>query len=281
MYLMTSTRCGLSAKQLEREIGVSCPTAWRMLNLIRSQLMRQDETPLEGEVEVDETAGGGKIRAGDSAEGRQHVSTKMSRRPTIWAAVERGGRIKAQVVRSRSTVDIEPPIFRYVLPSSMIFTDEWLGYTSRTGFAAPITRCRASGFSRISTSTRGGTTSAATPPVPCLKRCWKGLRHERVGSDQGNPQSGVSARASGTVTAPGNQRATAVHPRGTKSGCLDQSDCSRGWSVSAGRLRPAGGATFLTIASKSLRLGDWNLQPCPGLLSPGALAGHLRPNPAS
>ena len=32
MYLMTSTRCGISAKQLERELGVSYRTAWRMMN---------------------------------------------------------------------------------------------------------------------------------------------------------------------------------------------------------------------------------------------------------
>ena len=30
MYLMTSTRCGISAKQLERELGVTYKTAWRM-----------------------------------------------------------------------------------------------------------------------------------------------------------------------------------------------------------------------------------------------------------
>ncbi len=37
MYLMTSTRCGISAKQLERELGVTYKTAWRMANLIREQ----------------------------------------------------------------------------------------------------------------------------------------------------------------------------------------------------------------------------------------------------
>src|SRR4029079_7994013 len=42
MYLMTSTRCGISAKQLERELGVTYKTAWRMANLIRTQLMTQD-----------------------------------------------------------------------------------------------------------------------------------------------------------------------------------------------------------------------------------------------
>lgn len=57
----------------------------------------------------------------------------MSRRPTIWAAVERGGRVRAHVVKSRGTLDVEAPIFQYVLPTSMIFTDEWKGYSERVG----------------------------------------------------------------------------------------------------------------------------------------------------
>src|ERR687886_1845439 len=60
MYLMTSTRCGISAKQLERELGVTYKTAWRMAKLIRQELMTQDEEPLSGKVEVDETYVGGK-----------------------------------------------------------------------------------------------------------------------------------------------------------------------------------------------------------------------------
>ena len=131
MYLMASTRCGISAKQLERELGVAYKTAWRMLNKIRNELMAQDATPLEGEVEVDETAGGGRVRASDRAKGFAHVRAKVSRRPTVWAAVERGGRVRAQVVKSRGTIDVEGPIFEYVLPSSMIFTDEWKGYSYR------------------------------------------------------------------------------------------------------------------------------------------------------
>jgi len=57
MYLMTSTRCGISAKQLERELGVTYKTAHRMLKKIRTELMHDmDDLPLSGDVEVDETA---------------------------------------------------------------------------------------------------------------------------------------------------------------------------------------------------------------------------------
>lgn len=62
IYMITSTRCGVSAKMLEREIGVSYRTAWRMLNLIRNQVMTDDGEPLRGDVEVDEASVDGKPR---------------------------------------------------------------------------------------------------------------------------------------------------------------------------------------------------------------------------
>ena len=54
IYLMSSTRCGISAKQLEREIGVTYKTAHRIFKQIRTLLAEDDGGPLDGDVEVDE-----------------------------------------------------------------------------------------------------------------------------------------------------------------------------------------------------------------------------------
>src|SRR5256886_9626732 len=60
MYLMASTRCGISAKQMERELGVTYKTAWRMFSKIRSLASDAERKapPLGGKgeaVEMDET----------------------------------------------------------------------------------------------------------------------------------------------------------------------------------------------------------------------------------
>src|SRR5438132_8148751 len=52
LYLMSSTRCGISAKQLERELGVEYRTAWRMFNKIRAHLMADDGAVFSGAVEA-------------------------------------------------------------------------------------------------------------------------------------------------------------------------------------------------------------------------------------
>jgi transposase len=128
IYLMSSTRCGISAKQLEREIGVTYKTAHRMFKQIRTLLSDSDGTPLSGEVEVDESAYGGKPRATHTREGTAYQ--RRSEQPTILAMVERGGRVRPKVIPDRTTRSIWATMKKHVLPSSMLFTDEWGAYES-------------------------------------------------------------------------------------------------------------------------------------------------------
>jgi transposase len=140
IYLMSSTRCGISAKQLEREIGVNYKTALRMLRQIRTYLMAQNEEPLSGEVEADETFMGGKPRLSDQRlckeRGWSPYTYAWARKPIVFGAVERGGRVHAEVVPNSRASVLEPKMKLFVLPGSIIFTDEHGGYNrlNRLGY---------------------------------------------------------------------------------------------------------------------------------------------------
>jgi transposase len=137
LYLMVSTRCGISAKQLERELGVTYKTAWRMFHLIRNELMTQDDEPLSGDVEMDETYIGGKPRAKDRATWAgmtpherkvavQHWSNQ--KKTTVFGMVERGGKVSAHVVPSRQRDTLMHHVETKVLPASVVYTDEAPAY---------------------------------------------------------------------------------------------------------------------------------------------------------
>ena len=128
IYLMSSTRCGISAKQLEREIGVTYKTAHRMFKQIRSLLSDEGDSPLSGKVEIDESAYGGKPRQSDTRAGIAYI--KRRNRPTMLAMVERKGRVRARVIGGRTSGFVKEQTDTHVLPSSMVYTDAWSGYAS-------------------------------------------------------------------------------------------------------------------------------------------------------
>ena len=65
MFLFTTSRHGVPAKELQRQLGVTYKTAWRMGHKIREYMADVDgDDPLDGHVEVDETMVGGKRKGG-------------------------------------------------------------------------------------------------------------------------------------------------------------------------------------------------------------------------
>jgi transposase len=130
MYLMSSTRCGISAKQIERELGVTYKCAWRMFNLIRNQLMGQDDgEPLKGVVEADETFVGGKPRAYSKRTREQHLAHKS----IVLGMVERDGHVRAQVIPFSGAGDIRPRVLENVKAGSKLYTDGLQVYRTMAG----------------------------------------------------------------------------------------------------------------------------------------------------
>jgi transposase-like protein len=134
MYLMTSTRCGISAKQLERELGVTYKTAWRMFHLIRNELTTPDDETLSGTVEMDETYVGGKRRERHGKGGRPPVGHKT--KVPVFGMVQRGGKVAAVKVENVQTATLMPHVIKRVLPSATIYTDEYAVYNGlkRNGY---------------------------------------------------------------------------------------------------------------------------------------------------
>ncbi len=102
IYAITNTRCGYSAKALERELGVTYKTAWRMFNRIRNVFTAEDSDPLSGHVEADETFFGGKLPESEwrklRAQGIINRGPATKKRQVVFGAVERGGRVGATIV---------------------------------------------------------------------------------------------------------------------------------------------------------------------------------------
>ena len=129
MYLMGSTRCGISAKQIQRETGVTYKTAWRMFKQIRL-LLSEEGLQLEGStVEMDEMYHGGKRRR---IGGQGRPSYGSHKVPVVGIAERstptRRGRIIARVAPNAQKETLHRLAKEYILPSSTVFTDDYVSY---------------------------------------------------------------------------------------------------------------------------------------------------------
>ena len=131
IFLMASTKTGISAKQLERELGVTYKTAWRIFTQVR-KLMAEDINPLSGQVEVDETYIGGKY-AGKRGRGALGKTVVMG-------MTERQGNAIAKVVPNVKARTLLPMIWKNVSNNSTIFTDELPSYNliAKLGYAHEV-----------------------------------------------------------------------------------------------------------------------------------------------
>ena len=135
MYLMSATRCGISAKQIERETGVTYKTAWRMFKQIRSMLSPEKSGPIGGinrQVEMDESYFGAK-KVRDGKRGRPLAGNPN--KVAVVGMVQRKGEVRAFVAADVKADTLIGLAKEYILPKSLVFTDDFSAYD---GFGARL-----------------------------------------------------------------------------------------------------------------------------------------------
>jgi transposase len=121
MYLFTTSRHGVPAKELQRQLGVTYKTAWRMGHEIRKYMGAVDgDDGLSGHVEADETMIGGK-RPGKRGRG-------AAGKTVVFGMVERNGNVMTKIVPNVRRNTLVPIIEENVKAGSTISTDELHSY---------------------------------------------------------------------------------------------------------------------------------------------------------
>ena len=157
MHLFSNSRHGVAAKELQRELGVTYKTAWRMAHEIRKYMASVDgEWPLDGDIEADETYVGGRTTGGKRGRGAPNKTI-------LFGMLERDGDVMANVVQNIRKRTLQAFIAENVEPGSTVQrtnsspTADWRRLGTRTRpsitvranmFAGPVTLTGSRGFGR-------------------------------------------------------------------------------------------------------------------------------------
>jgi transposase-like protein len=121
IFLMCSSKKGISAHQLHRMLGVTYKSAWFMAHRIRYALSQPELTDkLKGIVEADETYVGGK---GKGKRGRG-----ATKKTPVASLVERDGRVRSKVVDHVTAQNLKGHIRDNVDKSATMMTDDFKSY---------------------------------------------------------------------------------------------------------------------------------------------------------
>lgn len=141
---VTTAKNGMSAKTLERTMGISYRVAWTMLQRFRVAMVDSERKQLSGIVEVDETLIGGVKHGGKRGRG----TTKSIVVIAVEIKQPKGfGRVRMRYIPDASGDSLLPFVCDVIAPGSVVQTDGWSGYNElpKHGYTRQITILSSSG----------------------------------------------------------------------------------------------------------------------------------------
>jgi transposase-like protein len=135
IYLMCSSKKGISAHQLHRELEITYKSAWFMCHRVREAMGESYDEPLSGTVEADETYVGGRRRRGhpllherinDEVEMGLRPKTKRywgDNKAVVFGILERGGRVRTFHVTDAIARTLSPILKGHIDKGAQLVTD--------------------------------------------------------------------------------------------------------------------------------------------------------------
>ncbi|OON99222.1 MAG: hypothetical protein ATN35_01735 [Epulopiscium sp. Nele67-Bin004] len=127
IFLLSTTKKGISSIQLSKELGITQKSAWYMIHRIREAVIGESQNKLNGIIEVDETYIGGKESNKHNSK-KQNLGRGVVGKEIVLGMVQRGGNVRAFHIDDTKSTTLERFVKDNVAVESIVFTDEHKGY---------------------------------------------------------------------------------------------------------------------------------------------------------
>ena len=124
VHMLSAGKNGVSSHELARQLEITVKSAWFMSHRIRLAMQRSPSTGmLSGTVEADETYVGGRPRY-KAATRQEAAKRRMDNKTAVVSLVERGGKVRSQVMQRVTGANIKKVLEENVAPTARLMTDE-------------------------------------------------------------------------------------------------------------------------------------------------------------
>ncbi len=129
MFLISTSKKGISSLQLAEQLGITQKTAWFVLHRIREMLKDNSDEQLDGNIEVDETYVGGKNknRHYDKKVPNSQGRSSADKTPVV-GLLQRDGKIRTFVVKNTDAETLHTIMGEHVSENSTVITDAYRAY---------------------------------------------------------------------------------------------------------------------------------------------------------